>query len=437
MVQLYEDEAYLAEVVGCYVAAGLERGEPTLIIATPAHRSAFRERIAARGADVARAQADGRLVVLDARPTLARFMVDGRPDTSRFVASVGGIVRDLGRRGARVRAFGEMVDVLWADGNGEAALALEELWNALAEAQSFSLLCAYDLARFPGGDDGPALARVCGAHSHVIPAESYAHSGDDDARRREIAQLQQRARALEGEVAERKAIEARLRESLQQRDEFLAIAGHELKTPLTAAQLMMESLLRLAEEAGSPTLHERVAKATLALKRLGLLIDSLVDVTRLTGAPPRLRREQLDLAALVREVVEGAAPMLRGARCNVELGGDAQVRGRWDRLRLEQIANNLLSNACKYGAGQPIAIRVERAGERARLSVRDHGVGIAREDQARIFERFERARAKPHAWGLGLGLWIAQQAVAAHGGTIYVASEPGHGATFVVELPLG
>ncbi len=438
-VQFYEDDFFLADVVAHYAGAGLAAAEPTLLIATAPHCDAFVERLAAKGVDVAGARARGGLMLLDAHELLGRIIVDGRLDAARLRDLVGPVLAELGRTSchAPLRIYGEAVDLLWANGNSEAALAVEAEWNALGEERSFSLLCAYDMGHFPGGEDGVRLSRVCNAHSHVIPTERYARLGDDDSRLREVVQLQQRAHALENEIADREAVEQQLRDSLRLRDDFLAIAGHELKTPLAAAQLMMESLLRLAEGGEPATVRDRLTKATRSLDRLARLVDGLLDVRRLVTGCIALTVEELDLVGLVREVIEGAAPALQSARCSVQLGGDAQVHGRWDRQRLEQLVGNLLSNACKYGGGQPIAIHVARHGERALLVVHDRGGGIAPDDQARIFERFERAGVTSEAWGLGLGLWIARQAVEAHGGTIRVASELGQGSTFTVELPLG
>ncbi|WP_232293259.1 sensor histidine kinase [Stigmatella aurantiaca] len=121
----------------------------------------------------------------------------------------------------------------------------------------------------------------------------------------------------------------------------------------------------------------------------------------------------------------------------LELHAPAPVLGRWDRLRVEQVVTNLLTNALKYGAGRPVAVRVEGAGERARLTVKDQGIGIAEEDLARIFERFERAVSDRHYGGLGLGLYITRQIVEAFGGTVGVTSRPGMGSTFTLELPRG
>jgi signal transduction histidine kinase len=121
--------------------------------------------------------------------------------------------------------------------------------------------------------------------------------------------------------------------------------------------------------------------------------------------------------------------------CETVLEAEYPVVGCWDRLRLEQVLMNLLSNACKYGRKEPIHVRVEAAPGLARLSVRDEGYGIAPEDQERIFQRFQRADATRHIQGLGLGLWICRQIAEAHGGKLRVESEPGKGSTFILELP--
>ncbi|MBI5549831.1 MAG: HAMP domain-containing histidine kinase [Deltaproteobacteria bacterium] len=221
-------------------------------------------------------------------------------------------------------------------------------------------------------------------------------------------------------------------EAVNVRDGFLSVAGHELKTPLTAHQLQMRVLLR---EAQAEPVAERVAKVDRQCKRLATLVDELLDVSRITAGRLRLEREELDLAVLVRESVTGLADDLGRADCEVCIVAHAPVVGCWDRLRVEQVVTNLLTNAMKYGCGKPIHITVTGTQGSARLEVRDRGIGIAPEDQARIFARFERAVSSRHFGGLGLGLWIARQVVEAHGGVIFVSSRTGEGATFTVELP--
>jgi PAS domain S-box-containing protein len=219
-VQFYESDDFLCGAVAGFIAAGLDAGEPALVIATEEHRLEVCRRLASAGIDLERALRPGRLTFLDARELLSHLMVQGMPDEERFRAHVGRALQAsrAGARGARVRAFGEMVDLLWRDGNPGAAIRLEELWNELGQTQSFSLLCAYVMGNFGKESDAAAFQQVCGAHSHVVPTERFAdRDGLADARLREIAVLQQRARSLESEIEHRKELEAALRGALAER----------------------------------------------------------------------------------------------------------------------------------------------------------------------------------------------------------------------------
>ncbi|WNZ62189.1 HAMP domain-containing sensor histidine kinase [Myxococcus sp. MxC21-1] len=226
-------------------------------------------------------------------------------------------------------------------------------------------------------------------------------------------------------------------QAVKARDELLSVAGHELKSPLNALQLQIHLLARMAREAMAVNgLAERAERAAKAGQRLGLLIDDLLDVSRLSSGRLGLKREEVDLAALTRELVGRMSEELALAGNEVRLLLDRPVSGHWDRLRLEQVLVNLLTNAAKYGAGRPVTVEVEAVGPVARLSVRDEGIGVSPEEQERIFEQFERSASVQHFKGLGLGLWITKRIVEAHGGSIRLASEPGKGSTFTVELPL-
>jgi PAS domain S-box-containing protein len=253
--------------------------------------------------------------------------------------------------------------------------------------------------------------------------------------------------ALAEEVSRRASLaleNARLytqaREAIAARDEFLSIASHELRTPLTALMLQLQRLQKLIGLAERP--QERSAAggtlehATRQTRRLSTLIESLLDVSRIAVGRLTLDTQQIDLAEVVRQVVERAAEEASDARSTIKLAVDGPVVGTWDRLRLEQVLTNLLSNAFKYGSGREVEVRLESGPANARLSVRDHGIGIAAKDASRIFERFERAVSARHYGGLGLGLFIVRQIVDAHGGKIHLDSEPGEGSTFTVELPL-
>ncbi len=221
------------------------------------------------------------------------------------------------------------------------------------------------------------------------------------------------------------------------RDEFLSIASHELRTPLTSLLLQLETLLRMMEDKDTdPRLCDKVDKAVRQTLRLDKLTANLLDVSRIIGGRLQLELEELDAAALVREVADPFADESARAACPIRLEVLARPMARWDRLRIEQVVTNLLSNAFKYAPSAPIDVRVEQKNGHACLAVKDHGNGIALEAQARIFGRFERATDGPHSSGLGLGLYITRHIVEAHGGTIGVASDLGQGACFTVELPL-
>jgi PAS domain S-box-containing protein len=212
-VQFYDGEGFLATVVAEFVVDGLTGEQPVVIIATPAHRGAIVRRLREAGFDVAHARRTGQLQLLDARRALSKFMVAGIPNPERFSAAMGSIIVNglRGREGAKVRAYGEMVDLLWKDGNTESAVQLERLWNELARQYEFSLLCAYSMGNFCHASDADAFRRVCAEHSHVTPTETYSAVGEAD-RLLEISRLQQRARSFEAEVAERQLIERRLRD---------------------------------------------------------------------------------------------------------------------------------------------------------------------------------------------------------------------------------
>lgn len=229
------------------------------------------------------------------------------------------------------------------------------------------------------------------------------------------------------------------REAVRARDEFLSIASHELKTPLTTLQLQIQGLARkVRNTTGEPALEAlspRISTSERQVERLTALINSLLDISRITSGRLDLDLEPVDLTAVVRDAAARFREDLARAGCALEIRTNGPCVGEWDRVRLEQVVTNLLSNAAKYGSSRPIEIRVSEDEGTARLSIRDQGIGIPPEHQARIFERFERAVSDRHYGGLGLGLWIVRQIVEALGGSIRVESVTGEGSTFTVLLP--
>jgi PAS domain S-box-containing protein len=243
------------------------------------------------------------------------------------------------------------------------------------------------------------------------------------------------------DITERKSNEAKLHEAIRTRDEFLSIASHELRTPLTSLQMQADIRARsLSKNETAPWTRDQLLKMVEMdrnqIRRLSRLIDDMLDISRINTGKLTVQKERFDLSRLVREVLERYETPLAAAKCPVVVVRSEVVEGEWDRFRFEQVIANLLSNAMKYAAGTRIEISVFREGDRARFEVRDNGRGIAPEDHARIFERFERVASPYVLGGLGLGLYIVRHIVEMHGGTIRVESAPGKGAAFLVDVPL-
>jgi signal transduction histidine kinase len=227
---------------------------------------------------------------------------------------------------------------------------------------------------------------------------------------------------------------AQAQEAIRLRDEFLSIASHELKTPLTALQLQLLGIRDHAAARGELT--GRVDRAMRVGDRLAQLIEALLDVSRISSGRLALRVESFDLVDAASEVTERLRESALAAGCTLSLHATDRIEGRWDRLRVEQILMNLISNSIKYAPGTPIRVSASATEGGALLTVQDEGPGIPEDDLSRIFSRFERGSSKDHHGGLGLGLYVAQQIAEAHGGAIVASNLPGSGACFVVRLPV-
>ena len=250
------------------------------------------------------------------------------------------------------------------------------------------------------------------------------------------------------DVTELKRAEAELarlyqeaQEAIRVRDEFLSIASHELRTPLTSLQLQIQGIQRKlgrTSDTGvsTPWITERITSAFDLVAGLSRLIGNLLDISRITSKRIVLEDEGFDLSAMVTEVVHRHAEQFADAGCTVRIHAADPLPGRWDRMRLDQVLTNLLTNASKYGRGAPVDIAVGGDGPSVWITVRDQGIGIDPKDRERIFLRFERAVSSNHYGGFGLGLWIVREIVGLMGGDITVESAPGQGAEFRVTLPL-
>jgi PAS domain S-box-containing protein len=228
---------------------------------------------------------------------------------------------------------------------------------------------------------------------------------------------------------------AQAAEAIRLRDEFLSIASHELKTPLTALQLQLQNV-REHVAPDDDKMATKMDRANRIARRLGQLIEALLDVSRIATGRFKLNLEAFDLGDTAGEIVDRLRDSARAAKCDLSLETAGPLQGRWDRLRIEQVLMNLISNSLKYAAGQPIQVSLAREADIAVIEVRDRGPGIPEAELFRIFERFERAASASHYGGMGLGLYVARQIVEAHGGTITAHNLPRGGARFAVSLPL-
>jgi PAS domain S-box-containing protein len=278
--------------------------------------------------------------------------------------------------------------------------------------------------------------RVLGALLFVSAESGRCYDQDDLALAVEIA----RRAAL---AVENARLYSEAQEAVRLRDVFFSVASHELKTPLTTLLLQSQGLLREVHRnlaaPSSALLNERIVKRAENIERqilrLDALVNELLDVSRITAGQLELNPSDFDLAELAREVIARFEDEAVRAGSPIALVAPRGVPGSWDRLRLDEVLTNLVSNALKYGAGQPIEMKIEIDASAVRVSVRDRGIGIPPGHQARIFEKFVRLVPERSYKGFGLGLWITRQIVEAHGGAIRVTSQPGDGSTFMVELP--
>ncbi|AZC18160.1 hybrid sensor histidine kinase/response regulator [Pseudomonas sp. CMR5c] len=261
------------------------------------------------------------------------------------------------------------------------------------------------------------------------------------AMKQQVEALEQSRREQEALLRQLQSTQNELEQAVRMRDDFMSIVAHEVRTPLNG--LILETQLRkmhLARDNAAAfsldKMHAMVDRDERQIKSLIRLIEDMLDISRIRTGKLSIRPSRFDLVQLVRGLVENFAPQVEAAQSTLSLDAEAPVEGNWDEFRIEQVVSNLLTNALRYGAKSPILVRVYCHAGEARVEVRDHGIGISEDNQRRIFQQFERVSASHVAAGLGLGLFISEQIVTAHGGTISVESRIGEGALFRVALPL-
>lgn len=370
-------------------------------------------------------------------------MVDGAPDTARFAEVIGGQIRQLAHSHPQrhLRIFGELVALLCDAGNAAAAVRLEEMWNDLHETLSpFSLFCAYPLHGFAGERHAEAFGAICERHGRVLPAESYASLTSAAEREHAIALLQQRASALEAEVAEHRTVEERLRLSEAYKDLFIATASHELNTPVTSLKAFTQVLQCRLREQSDPQTLLLLDRMTAQLERLTRLISDLLDVSSMQTGEFALNNAIFAFDAMVRETVADVQAVTSSHLLEVRGVTGALVEG--DRDRLAQVLTNLLTNAVRFSPNaERVIIRLSAhpapEGATVEVAIQDFGLGIVEQHRERVFERFYQvAGAVGYTYpGLGIGLYIAREFVERHDGRLWLESRIGEGSTFHVVLP--
>lgn len=261
------------------------------------------------------------------------------------------------------------------------------------------------------------------------------------AMKEQVEALEQSRREQETLLARLQSTQLELQQAVRMRDDFMSIVAHEVRTPLNG--LILETQLRkmhlARDNAAAFTLDKMrtmVDRDERQIKSLIRLIEDMLDVSRIRTGKLSIRPSCFDLTQLVRALLQSFAQQIEAAEATVSLEAEQPVIGNWDEFRIEQVISNLLTNALRYGAKSPIQVKVYSERGEARVEVRDFGIGISEENQQRIFQQFERISANHAVAGLGLGLFISEQIVTAHGGTLTVESRIGEGALFRVCLPL-
>lgn len=404
VVQFYSDDSFLLESLSQFVGAALVSGDSAIIIATRDHRDGLAHRLSDRALNLAQAAREGRYIALDAAEALSRFMRDGQPDPDAFAATIGAEVgraaRSATRKNARVVAFGEMVALLVAEGRADAAIKLEQLWNDLARQHAFSLRCAYPIGTFRDAAHAVPFLKICSEHSAVIPGESYTALGSDQDRLRNIAELQQKAEALESEkallhalrqttealereVAERREAERKLQQSelslrelsghlLRAQDQERRRLGRELHDTIGQYLAVLKMGLDSLNSRQAVQGHLAAAQVSDCLKLAEQSIKELRTMSYLLY-PPML--EEMGLKTALHWYVEGFA---KRSGINVQVEISPSLRRLPEDLELTafRVLQESLTNVHRHSSSSTARIRISLENGSLHLEISDSGKGM-------------------------------------------------------------
>jgi signal transduction histidine kinase len=466
--QFYAEDDFLLDSIGRFVGTALGAGDSAIVIATKAHREGLAQRLSLRGLDTKAAIKQGRYVCQDAAKTLSQFMRDGSPDARLFADVVGDLIAKAktvaGSKHPRVTVFGEMVALLWAEGNSRAAIRLEQLWNELAKTHAFSLRCGYPIKDFHSAEHSASFLQICEEHSMVIPGEAYSALLDDEARLRNITVLQQKAQVLEREVAERKRVEQELRlahndleervaertAELKQKNQQIVQQAEALASMNQGLRQLSARLLRVQDEERrriARDLHDSTGQ-TMALLSMNLsalkteadrhspalaksICENMEIVHQVSGElrtlsyllhPPLL--DEMGLKSALRWYVEGFTQR-SGIQVDLELAGELGRLPRDLETAIFRVVQECLTNIHRHSGSPTATIRLSQGFGKIILEIEDAGEGMSP----------EKVSKATNSSTSGLGLRGMRERIQDFGGEFEVASH-GKGTQVKVVIPL-
>jgi signal transduction histidine kinase len=412
-VQFYTQDKFLLQELSQYIGSALRAGDAALVVATEQHRNGLFQWLTAQGLNVAALLEEGRFVAMDAAQVLRQIMVGEEPNEERFNEVIGGIIaKGLAYADAakpRVAIFGEMVALLWADAKPQAAIRLEQLWNGLARTKAFSLFCAYPMSCFDRTEDAELLLKVCNEHSAVIPTEGYMSLPSEDARLRSIAQLQQKAKALETEVEEHKRLRQELELHVQARTAELQSKNVQLLKEVkrredaeTSLRTLTSQLMLIRDEERRRVAHELHESAAQLLATLSMNLSALGDAGSSANARDlKLIRESAGLVdSLLKEICQlshllhpptleemGLPSALQwytekfsnrsDVRVTLEIASDFGRLSREKEIAIFRIVQESLSNVAEHSESATATVRISRNASNVCVQVSDLGKGIS------------------------------------------------------------
>jgi signal transduction histidine kinase len=443
-VQFYGEDSSLLDELSSFIGTELLSGDAAVVIATKTHRDGLIQRLQSRGFSTALAMEEGRYIALDAEATLAMLMRDGMPDADLFSAIIGGVLDQAtaATRGKppRIAAFGEMVALLWARGDAAAAVRLEQLWNNLARTYPLSLRCAYPMTDFSREDHSDSFLKICAEHSQVIPVESYRALLSEEERFRSITHLQQKAQALEAEMAQRKQVEEELRRTkadLEFQVEQRTAALRQLSARLLSLQ--DSERRRIARE-----LHDSLGQYLVGLKLNAHMLRQSPERQDLWSEADNLMEQCMSevrtLSYLLHPPTMDAAGFASAARWYVEgygerSGLDVTLDAPSDlgrlpdaiELALFRILQETLTNVHRHSGASAAEVLVRQDAEEVILEIKDNGRGIP----AEVLRHFRVTGA-----GTGVGIAGIRERVRELSGKLTLESDE-RGTLVRVAVPIG